>query len=373
MILGHSHPEVLSAVNEAMAKGQLYAGQFADEVHLAELICQSVPSAELIRLGLSGSESDQAAIRLARGYTARDLIIKFEGHYHGWLDHVVYSVGPSPEQAGPVDSPNRVPISTGLLDRDSECVIVLPWNDIDAVTSAIERNKGRIAAIITEPMMCNNGCIPPKDGFLQGLRRICDDNEIILIFDEVITGFRLSLGGAQEHFGVTPDLSVFGKAFANGFPVSVLAGREKFMRLVAEGKVLHAGTLNSQTPCVAAALATLRILSSNNGEIYGRLNASGERLRVGLAEAATKAGHRLLIQGIGPVFHTGFSDLSAVETYRDTWSYDTAKYTRFADELLARGIRVIGRGIWYISAAHTDDDIDHTVSIAEEAFKAIGR
>src|ERR1051325_1474130 len=257
MILGHSHPKVLKAVTKASREGQLFAGQHELELQLAERIQKLVPCAEQMRFSLSGSEAVHTALRLARGFTGRNKYIRFEGHYHGWFDNVAMSVSPTPAEAGPPESPKTVPWTLGVTPSDLDQVIVLQWNDLDAVKRALESRPNEVAAIITEPIMCNNGCILPKAGYLEGLRALCDQHGVVLIFDEVITGFRVDLGGAQKYFGVTPDLAVFGKAFASGYPISVLAGKSKFMDLIACGKVLHAGTMNSSNPTVAASLATL--------------------------------------------------------------------------------------------------------------------
>ena len=247
-------------------------------------------------------------------------------------------------------------------------MIVLGWNDLDAVKRTLETRAGEVAAIITEPVMCNNGCILPKPGFLEGLRQLCDQHGVVLIFDEVITGFRLDLGGAQKYFNVVPDLAVFGKAFASGYPISVVAGKRQFMELIASGKVLHAGTMNSGNPAVAAALATLEILEKGNGAVYKKLFRLGKRFMKGLKNAALNTPHKLLIQGPGPMFHIGFTDLAVVENYRDTLSYDKAKLGQFIIGMQNRGIRLIGRGLVYISAAHKNEDIDRAVEAAREVL-----
>ncbi|MFN0052232.1 MAG: aspartate aminotransferase family protein [Planctomycetales bacterium] len=368
LILGHSHPHVLESVARASAQGQLFAGQHLLELELAERLQRLIPCAELLRFSLSGSEADHAALRLARAITGRPKFLRFEGHYHGWFDNVAVGVaGPTLEALGPRSRPTPIRWSQGLpADIESQSV-VLPWNDLKLVEQTLVARGAEIAAVITEPFMCNSGCIPPEPGFLQGLRELCDQHGALLIFDEVITGFRLGLGGAQQRLGVTPDLAVFGKAMASGYPISVLAGKRSVMQLLAEGKVIHAGTMNSGQPSIAAAMATLDVLESE--PVHARLYALGQRLMDGLRAASHRAGRPLLVQGPGPMFHTGFTPLEKVRDYRDTLQYDKAPYAKFVLGMQDRGIRLIGRGLWYLSAAHTEADVERCVAVAEEVLR----
>jgi glutamate-1-semialdehyde 2,1-aminomutase len=217
--------------------------------------------------------------------------------------------------------------------------------------------------------MCNSGCIPPKPGFLEGMRALCNRYGIALIFDEVITGFRTGTGGAQTLYNVVPDLAVFGKALASGYPISVLTGRKEWMRLIAEGKVIHAGTMNSGNPSIAAALATLDVLESEN--VPANLFEKGRRLMDGLRRAGEETGHALRVQGLGPMFHVGFIGEREVHEYRDTLHYDRAKYARFVAGMQERGIRLIGRGLWYISSVHSAEEIDFALDAARETLKEI--
>ena len=371
MILGHSHPRVLRSVADLSKEGQLFAGQHLAELELAERLQRLIPCAELLRFSLSGSEADHAALRLARAVTGRTKFLRFEGHYHGWFDNVSFSVSsPNLESLGERDSPNSLPWSEGLPEFASEESIVLPWNDLALVERTLAKRHGEIAAILTEPVMCNSGCIAPSPGFLKGLREICDRYGCLLIFDEVITGFRLGLSGAQGFFGITPDLAVFGKAMASGYPISALAGKREFMRLIAEGKVIHAGTMNAGSPSVAAALATLDELETNSP--YKRLFSFGEKLMEGLQEAGRETGHSLCLQGMGPMFHMAFTTASAriskATDYRGTFAYDKAKYAKFVGGMQERGIRLIGRGLWYLSAIHTEAEVDCAISTAREVL-----
>lgn len=372
MLLGHSHPEILRKVCEEIAFGQLYAGQHLLELELAEKLQKLVPCADLIRFSNSGSESVQAALRLARGFTGRTKYVKFEGQYHGWFDNVLISQHPSKEDAGSLESPHKVLETGGQSAEVLDEVIVLPWNDLPAVERVFEQMGDEIAAVITEPVMCNNGCIEPLPGYLQGLRDVCDKYGAVLIFDEIITGFRLGLGGAQEFYNVIPDLATFGKAMASGFPVSFLAGKRHIMELMATGQVMHAGTYNSNNPSIAAAAATVDILESGARDgLYENLRDLGCRLQRGLKKAAEDASHEVLLSGPGQMTHLAFTRCRRLLNYRDCLNSDGAKYGEFAKGMLDRGIRVIGRGIWYISAAHTERDIDQAVEAAAEVFQAI--
>lgn len=371
LILGHSHPKVLQRVAEEINHGQLYAGQHQLEIDLAEKIQRHVPCAELVRFTNSGSESVQATLRLARAFTGRNKYIKFEGHYHGWLDNVLISLQPSNEKAGARSSPRAVLETNGQVASVLEDVVVLPWNDLELVEKTLRQHADAIAAIITEPIMCNNGCIEPEEGFLQGLRDLCDRFGVVLIFDETITGFRLGLGGAQASRGVTPDLAIFGKAMASGFAISLFAGKRALMNLLATGEVTHAGTYNSNNASVAAALATLEVLETGGDQLRERLFELGCRLRDGLGELARLEKHTVLLSGPGPMFHMAFTSLREIKEYRDCLKCDTAKYGIFVKHMLDRGVRLIGRGIWYISAAHSDADIEQALAAAGDTLRSM--
>lgn len=370
LILGHSNPEVLSAVSEYSAQGQLYAGQHIQEIELAEKIQELIPSAELMRFCLDGSEAVHTAFRIARAKTGRKKFLRFEGHYHGWLDNVAWGIStPSAEALGDREHPNVYPWSAGLPESAREEFIILPWNDLDLVRKTVEEKGHEIAAIITEPIMCNNGCIVPREGYLQGLREICTAHGIALIFDEVITGFRVGLQGAQTYFNVIPDMTILAKAIASGYPFSAIVGKREWMHLVEEGKVIHAGTMNSGNVTVAAALATIRTLEKEKP--YERMYALGNELMEGLSNAGRTAGLPLRVHGQGPMFHTGFTQLAEVKDYRDTLTYDKAMLSRFVSGMHDRGIRIIGRGLWYINAVHTREDIQQTIQVAGEVLNEI--
>ncbi len=370
LLLGHSHPEVLQAVQEYSGQGQLFAGQHLREIELAEKLVQLIPSAELLRFCLDGSEAVQTALRVARAKTGRQKFLRFEGHYHGWLDNVAWGFSaPSPEALGSREAPNVFAWSNGLATNSKDEFIVIPWNDLALVEEIVASHHHDLAAIITEPIMCNNGCILPEKGFLPGLRSLCDQYGIALIFDEVITGFRTTLGGAQQLFNVTPDLSIFAKAIASGYPISAVVGKRDWMKLIEEGSVIHAGTMNAGNPTVAAALATLNVLERE--QPHQRLYQYGQQLMEGLQQAAAETGQNLKVQGLGPMFSTVFTDIGPARDYRDTMVSDKAKLGRFIAGMHDRGVRVIGRGLWYMSAAHTQDDIDQAIQTATDVLRTL--
>lgn len=371
LIVGHSHPAVLDAIQAYSEQGQLFAGQHLKEIELAEKLCDLIPSAQLMRFCLDGSEAVQTAFRVARAKTGRPKFLRFEGHYHGWLDNVAWGIStPSAEALGSREHPQAYPWSGGLSAHSREEFIILPWNDIELVRQTVAQHHAELAAIITEPVMCNNGCIPPEAGFLEGLREICDAYGMALIFDEVITGFRLGLGGAQRYFGITPDLSIFAKAIASGYPISAIVGKREWMEEIETARVIHAGTMNAGNPTVAAALATIQVLEQDP-LTYDRMFRLGRKLTNGLQEAAQKADRPLLVQGMGPMFNTAFTSLTRVRDYRDTLSNDKALLNAFIAGLHDRGVRVIGRGLWYISAVHTEEEIDQAIAVATEVLASL--
>ncbi|MCH8309241.1 MAG: aspartate aminotransferase family protein [Chloroflexi bacterium] len=368
-IFGHSPGFAIEAVTRAMQQGITYAGQHESEIRVSEMIQAAIPGAELVRYASSGTEVVQVVLRLARAYTGRNKFIKFEGHYHGWADSTSYSTLASLDQMGPADNPTPVPMSAGIEPNTADDIIVLPWNDIDAVRRAIDEQGADIAAIITEPIMCNANCIMPKPGYLEGLRRVCDEGSIVLIFDEVITGFRVALGGAQELFGITPDLSTYAKAMAGGFPLAMFAGKHEIMSLVADASVLHGGTVNGNTIALAAAEACLLRLKDPDVRALDKLKESGRALMQGLEELTRKHEIPALFQGPGPVFHMSFTDASEINDYREHAALvDQEAYTRFCQGMLERGIRLIGRGIWFTSTEHTEEDIARTLRVADETL-----
>lgn len=370
LILGHSHPEVLKSVHEYSAPGQLFAGQHLREIELAEKINQLVPTAELMRFCLDGSEAVHTAFRIARAKTGKQKFLRFEGHYHGWLDNVCWGISaPSGEALGSREEPNVFPWSGGLSENTRDEFIIIPWNDKELLKKTIEAHHHELAAIITEPVMCNSGCILPEDGFLQTIRELCDTYNITFILDEVITGFRLSLGGAQQYFNIRPDLSIFAKAIASGYPISVITGKMEWMTLVEQAKVIHAGTMNSSNATIAAALSTIEVLERD--QPYDRMFELGKRMIEGIREAAADAGHQLLVQGPGPMFNISFTDQEKITDFRGTLSCDKAKLSQFIAGMHDHGVRIIGRGLCYISAVHTPEDIDYAVATVRKVLSQL--
>lgn len=365
-ILGHAPPAVIDAVAQSLKLGQLFAGQNALELELAEALCGAVKSAELVRFGLSGSEMVQAALRVARAYTGRSEVIKFEGHYHGWFDNILINQSGPASPTDPVPRPHHLQ-SAGQSPHASQDIVVLPWNDADAMERYLSVNGGRIAAIITEPVMLNTGGIVPRAGYLQHLRRLASAHGIVLIFDEVITGFRLALGGAQELYGVTPDLSIFAKALGAGFPIAALAGRREIMDLFGTGRVNHSGTYNANLVSLSAGLATLRVLSAEGQPVYRHINALGTALMNGISEAAREAGVSLQVSGLPSAFHTCFA-AHPIYDYAAYTQTDAKRLSVFLDTLLSYGIRPTGRGTWFVSAAHTEQDIASTLRAVRQAL-----
>ena len=370
MIVGHNHPHVVKRVEDYAKKGQLFAGQHLLEIELAEKLQQLIPSAELMRFCLDGSEAIQTAFRVARAKTGKQKFLRFEGHYHGWLDNVAWGLStPSAAALGTREDPTFFPWTAGFPDHVQDEFIILPWNDLALLEKTIKEKHLEIAALITEPIMCNNGCILPREGYLQGMRELCDQYNITLIFDEVITGFRTHLGGAQKYFNVIPDLSIFAKAIGSGYPISAIVGKKDWMNLIAEGKVIHAGTMNSSNSTVAAAIGTLEVLESEN--VISRISKLGLQLMEGLREIGRQNKSNLLVQGPGPMFHTGFTQLPTVNDFRDVLAYDKVRLNKFIAGMHDNGIRIIGRGLWYLSAAHTEEDIHQALATSAKVFKQL--
>ena len=365
MILGHNPAPVLEAVQEQLSAGILYAGQSRIEQEAARLVCEMVPCAERVRFSCAGSEVVQAVIRLARAATQRSVIIKFEGHYHGWMDNILWSIAPTPEEYGPEEAPNAIPASAGQDLQAGWHTEVLPWNNLELLERRLERED--VAGVIMEPAMCNTSTVFPTDGYLEGVRRACTDTGTVLIFDEVITGFRVAPGGAQAHFGVTPDLATFGKAIASGFPVSCFAGRAELMELFASGGVMHGGTFNGHPACMAALVATLRELEKP--ETFAALDRQGTRLMEGMREALDAADIQARVEGFPQIFHVGFGVEGQVTDYRSSLQADKERYVRFTEALHYRGVRALERGAWFLSTAHTADVVDETV----DAVAAVAR
>jgi glutamate-1-semialdehyde 2,1-aminomutase len=365
MVLGHSPQVVCDAVKAQVDSAIHFAGQTAVEVEAAKLLCDRIPSAERVRFGSSGSEVAQAAIRLCRAATGRTRIINFEGHYHGWFDNVLWSTAPALNAAGPDSEPVPVAGSLGQDEGEAANIVVLQWNDLPMLEARLA--QGDIAGVFMEPAMCNQGAMAPGEGYLAGALAACRRHGTILVFDEVITGFRLHAGGAQALFGVTPDLSIFAKAIASGFPVSALVGRADLLDRFTAG-VLHGGTVNSQPVAMAAMVATQRALTP---EHYATAAAEGLRLQNGIRDILAEAGIPAIVQGFPLMFHVGFGLTAPPRNYRDVARRDHARYVRFAFALLQRGVRILERGAWFVSSEHRAGVIDATLDAVREAAEVV--
>ena len=367
MILGHRPPKVTAAVVEQVQnRGTVYALPTEQEIRLAEKIIAAVPSIEQVRLCNTGTEAVIYSIRLARAFTGREKVIRFEGMYHGFSDAVYWSKHPNLEEAGPDHRPIAVPQGPGLLKSAGDQLIILPWNDVEALRAAVEREGNHIAAILTEPVMCNTGCILPEPGYLEAMREIADSRGIVLIYDEVITGFRLSLAGGQGVYQIKPDLSIFAKGLGGGYPVAALGGRRDIMKLVAEGTVSMAGTYSANGIAVAAANAALDELSEPGK--YEALSTRCARFYAGLADVFARHGLPAHVVGLGPVLQVWFSE-KPIRNYRDAARYaDHDLFRIWWEGMLERDI-LFHPGAFenlFVSFAHSDQDIDRTLGAADQ-------
>lgn len=365
LLLGHSHPDVIKAVQCQLQKFQLLGAQHELEIEVARKIGSLVPSAELAAFSNTGTEAVQLALRLARAFTGRRKFIKFEGHYHGWMDSVLLGYHPTNHQSR---RDRVVPASEGQSRSLFRDVYVLPWNDPDSLESTLSRHGHEIAAIITEPILCNSCCLLPIPGYIEKMQHLAKRHKIILIFDEVITGFRAALGGAQSLFGVTPDLTILGKALGAGFPISAVVGSKRIMNLIPQKRVIHAGTFNGHPISLAAADAGLRVLSAHGGRALKKLNQHGERLKTGIARLAAEKEIPCLINGIGSAFQISFTRRQNMQNYRDTLDCDLKVRDHFIEAMLERGIYLLPDCRWYLSTAHTQEHIDTTLQAVEKAF-----
>lgn len=361
--LGHAHPAVIAAVSQALTTGMVYAAQHPLEVEAAEAVCDAIGWADMVRFNMTGTEAVQAAFRLARAVTGRKRILRFEGQYHGWLDNVLIKFEPGPAQAA----------SAGQLVEALETTIVVPWNDLEALRAALAAHGQHVAAVITEPMMLNQGAIEPKPGYLAGMKQLVAEAGALLIFDEVITGFRLALGGAVERFGVSPDLAIYGKAIAGSFPVSAIAGKAEYMQRFGTGEVNHSGTFNACVMAAAAVVASIKVLRDESP--YSRVATYGEKLMAEMRGIAKEGGVPLRVAGPGMAFHASFlksgmpPDLHVTDL-RVLKTLDLERYRKFARTLAQSGIWVASRGIWYVSAAHGDREFDQTLTRFRDAIRA---
>ncbi len=370
--LGHAHPLVVKALSEGAAAGTLFAAATEIEVEVAEIIQQMVPGAERVRFANTGTEATMVAIRLARGYTGKPKFIKFEGHYHGWYDDFMVSSHPQPiVSLGHRNDPVKIADSSGLNHHALDDTVLVPWNDLAAVERAVDTHRGQIAAVITEGIMANMGVIPPAPGYLKGLRQLTRDNNILLILDETVTGFRIARGGCQEHYGVGADVLTFGKALGAGLPVAAFAGRADIMEALAWGGVLHYGTQNASRVGLLAARASLNELRRDDGAAFRHLWRIGEALRNGLQRVFKETGTQAIVQGVGPVLQIMFTDRPAIPDFREFCAYvNRARYQRLALELFKHGVYMSPSPALHSvsSLAHTDEHVAFTLDAARKAL-----
>lgn len=374
LILGHAHPSLVEGVSDALRNGVTYGLQHKGEIELAKLLTELLPCAERVALSGSGTEAVMLALRLARAYTGKRKVVRFHGHYHGWSD-AIFTSFPSPDMrqsaaAGAADS-HAAPGTGGQSELSLQDIILLPWNDAKTLEDVLRRYKDDIAAVITEPVMCNSGCIHPKPGYMQRMRDLTGELGIVMIMDEVITGFRLGLGGAHGKFGLMPDLVTVGKAMGGGIAISGVAGKADIMALIETGTVSHLGTLNGNCAATAAALATLGELGKNGGAAYRQMEQTADKLVQGIRSLLARRGIPGLINQAGPVFHLMFTDETEVEDFASFNKRDAARYARFAEQLLKEGVIVRSSGLWYVSAAHGEPEVESTLESVDRALAGL--
>ncbi|MDN4075997.1 aspartate aminotransferase family protein [Fictibacillus terranigra] len=372
LILGHCHPQLTEDLKSQMKKGYTYGLQHAGEIELAKLLVDIIPSAERVTFSGSGTEAVMLALRIAKSFTKKTKIVRFQGHYHGWSDSIFTSF-PTADMNNNYSSGGKltVPGTSGQSEKSLEDIIVLPWNNTEVLEETLYARRNEIAAVITEPVMCNSGCILPKEGYLERMRELTEELGIILIFDEVITGFRLGLGGAQGRFNIKPDLTTMGKAIAGGIPLSAVGGRKDIMALIEEGKVNHLGTLNGNPIAVAAAISTINILSAQHGAVFDRMERTALDLVEGLRNLLEKHQIKGVVNQIGPVFHLMFTNCDVVTSYDEFMTSDSKAYQTFAEKMLSEGVLIRPNGLWYISTEHSNQDVKNTLEAADRAIASL--
>ncbi len=365
MILGHAHPEVIKAVKNTAEKGLSFGAPTELETAMAAKVCELVPSIDMVRMVSSGTEATMSALRLARGYTGRDKIVKFEGCYHGHSDALLVKAGSGALTLG-------VPSSPGVTDAVAADTITLTYNDSEGVKQAFAEIGDEIACIIVEPVAGNMNCIPPVPGFLETLRQVCDEHGCVLIFDEVMTGFRVGLQGAQGVFGVTPDLTTLGKVIGGGMPVGAFGGKQIIMEYLAPlGPVYQAGTLSGNPVAMAAGLKTLELISQPG--FYDELGQTTEKLVVGIKEQATQAGISLSVNRVGAMFGLFFTQEEKVSQFSQVMQCDQEVFKLFFHGMLEQGVYLAPSAFeaGFVSAMHSKDDVEKTIEAAGTVFKSI--
>ena len=364
-------------MTEAACTGLHFATATDIEIEVAQIIQHLVPSAERVRFANTGTEATMAAIRLARGYTGKPKFIKFEGHYHGWYDDFLVASNPQPVQSmGYRYDPIKIPDSSGLNRRALDDTIVVPWNDLEALARATDTYRGQIAAIITEGIMANMGVIPPKEGYLQGIQQIAQDNGILFILDETVTGFRIAPGGCQDYYGLEPDISTFGKALGCGLPVAAFVGKAEIMEALEWGGVLHYGTQNASRVGMFAARANLQTLSENNGAAFKNIWSLATKLVTGLRTLFTELEAEAIVQSVGPMLQIAFTSSPAIHDYREFCAFvDRKKYQQFVRSLFNHGVYTTPSAVLHsiVSLAHTEEDVALTLDAVRKAIGDVER
>jgi glutamate-1-semialdehyde 2,1-aminomutase len=376
-ILGYSNRQFIQALKDQL--DHLYylvsgAAQTAVEIDVAEKFVEHVPCAEKVRFCLSGTEAVQLAIRLARAFTKKPYFIRFEGHYHGWLDNVLGGVVDDHATGMPfaVESDQDALGSEGRFPGALQESFKIPWNDVGALEDVLKTYGHEVAMVHMEPILCNGGCCSPRPGYLERVRELCSQYGIVLCFDEVITGFRVALNSAQGLLGVTPDLATFGKALAGGVPMGAVAGKKEIMDLLLERRVVGAGTFNGYPYGMAAAKATLNILEKDGGAFYRGIDRVQRPLMEGLKEVARRHGIPTLVQGPRGVFYFQFIDREAAYSVRDLREADADKQNRFRTLMAEEGVLIMWGGRWYVSGAHTEADVAGALQAADRVMKRLG-
>ncbi len=365
MIVGHSHPDVLQAVQETVSNGLGFGAPTSIETVMADKVCELVPSIDLVRMVNSGTEATMSAIRVARGFTGRDKIVKFEGCYHGHSDSLLVKAGSGALTLG-------VPTSPGVPVALAEHTVTLNYNDIDQVRDTFSRIGHQVACIIVEPVAGNMNCIPPVPGFLEGLREVCNEYNSVLIFDEVMTGFRVSLGGAQAYYNVAPDMTTLGKVIGGGLPVGAFGGKQEIMQQVAPlGPIYQAGTLSGNPVSMAAGLATLELISKPG--FHKKLSQTAEKLVNGLAEVARSVGIPMATNQVGGMFGFFFSEESNITSFNQVTRCNIDRFKLFYHGMLEQGVYLAPSAYetGFVSSAHDDDALNETLSAAEKVLATL--